>query len=111
MVAWILQFGIPQLQCLGLGVGESLSLSPWFRNLIAFLCFYFFITFFWGEHRVCPGRHFADKSLYVAVSNILAVYNIKPPTDDEGNEVKLRGEVTGGMISSVDLIISELLFD
>lgn len=47
----------------------------------------------------------------MAVSNILAVYNIKPPTDDEGNEVKLRGEVTGGMISSVDLIISELLFD
>jgi len=40
----------------------------------------------------------------MAVSNVLAVYNIKPPTDDEGNEVKLREEVTSGMLSSVDLL-------
>ncbi|EDR09902.1 uncharacterized protein LACBIDRAFT_233802 [Laccaria bicolor S238N-H82] len=49
--------------------------------------------------RICPGRHLVDASLYVAVSNVLAVYNIKPPTDDEGNEVKLREEVTGGLLS------------
>jgi len=54
------------------------------------------------EYRICPGRHLADTSLYMAVSNILAVYNIKPPTDDEGHEVKLREEVTSGMLSSVD---------
>jgi hypothetical protein len=58
-----------------------------------------------GEFRVCPGRYLADTSLYVAVSNVLAVYNIKPPTDDEGNEVKLREEVTNGVLSSVDLLI------
>ena len=40
----------------------------------------------------------------MAVSNVLAVYNIKPPTDDEGNEVKLRREVMGGLLSSVDLL-------
>ncbi|EDR09903.1 uncharacterized protein LACBIDRAFT_189790 [Laccaria bicolor S238N-H82] len=49
--------------------------------------------------RVCPGRHLAETSLYAAVSNVLAVYNIKPPTDDEGNEVKLREEVTNGVLS------------
>ena len=51
----------------------------------------------------------------MAVSNVLAVYNIKPPTDDEGNEVKLTEEVTNGMVSSVDLFYLrsdvELLFD
>ena len=74
-----------------------------------------FLFLFLGEYRVCPGRHLADASLYMAVSNILAVYNIKPPTDDEGNEVKLRVEVMGGLLSSVDLLYmrsdSELLFD
>ena len=65
----------------------------------------FCFKFFLGEYRVCPGRHFLDASLYMAVSNVLAVYNIKPPTDDEGNDVKLTEEVTGGMLSSVDLLI------
>ena len=66
------------------------------------------VSFFFlggGEFRVCPGRYLADTSLYVAVSNVLAIYNIKPPTDDEGNEVKLRAEVTNGVLSSVDLLI------
>ena len=82
------------------------SLRTWFRSLIAFL--FFFVSFFFlggGEFRVCPGRYLADTSLYVAVSNVLAIYNIKPPTDDEGNEVKLRAEVTNGVLSSVDLLI------
>jgi hypothetical protein len=58
--------------------------------------------FLGGEFRICPGRHLVDASLYMAVSNVLAVYNIKPPTDNEGNEVKLKAEVTGGLLSSVD---------
>lgn len=33
------------------------------------------------------------------VSNVLAVYNIKPPADDEGNEVKLKREAMGGLLS------------
>ena len=70
-------------------------------HCLSLFCFKFFL----GEYRVCPGRHFLDASLYMAVSNVLAVYNIKPPNDDEGNEVKLREEVTGGMLSSVDLLI------
>ena len=77
----------------------------WFRNLIAFLCF--LKLFFGGWYRICPGRHISDTTLYMAVSNVLAVYNIKPPTDDEGNEVKLTEEVTSGMLSSVDLSIRD----
>ncbi|KIJ96912.1 hypothetical protein K443DRAFT_681925 [Laccaria amethystina LaAM-08-1] len=49
--------------------------------------------------RICPGRHLVDASLYVAASNVLAVYNIKPPTDKEGNVVKLKEEATGGLLS------------
>jgi hypothetical protein len=62
------------------------------------LSLFFFIG---GEFRICPGRHLVDASLYVAASNVLAVYNIKPPTDKEGNVVKLKEEATGGLLSSV----------
>ena len=71
------------------------------NSVPAFLCFVDFFVFIFplGEYRVCPGRHLVDASLYVAVSNVLAVYNIKPPTDDDGNEIKLKEEVTGGLLS------------
>ena len=40
--------------------------------------------------RICPGRHFSDNSLYLIVSCLLAVYDIKPPVDDQGNITKLK---------------------
>ena len=44
--------------------------------------------------RICPGRHLSDNSLYSIVSCLLAVYDIKPPVDDQGNIVKLEAEFT-----------------
>lgn len=49
--------------------------------------------------RICPGRSLSDSSLYVAVSNVLAVYNIKPPVDDAGNHIPLEANTTGGFLS------------
>ena len=43
-----------------------------------------FISFHWRS-RVCT-----DNFIYVAVSNVLAVYNIKPPVDDAGNQIPLK---------------------
>ena len=48
---------------------------------------------------ICPGRHFSDSLLYIIVSCLLAVYDIKPPVDDQGNTIKLKAEFTSGLIS------------
>ena len=48
---------------------------------------------------ICPGRHLSDNSLYSVVSCLLAVYDIKPPVDDQGNTVKLKPEFTSGFLT------------
>ena len=49
--------------------------------------------------RICPGRHLSDNSLYSIVSCLLAVYDIKPPVDDQGNIIKLEAEFTSEFLS------------
>jgi hypothetical protein len=46
--------------------------------------------------RLCPARHFVDSSLFIAVSCILAVFDVSPPKDEHGNElpVELRDSGT-----------------
>ena len=48
---------------------------------------------------ICPGRHLSDNSLYSIVSCLLAVYDIKPPVDDQGNTLKLKPEFTSGFLT------------
>ena len=48
---------------------------------------------------ICPGRHLSDSSLYIIVSCLLAVYDIKPPVDDEGNILKLKPKFTSGLLT------------
>ena len=48
---------------------------------------------------VCPGRLLSDNSLYLIASCLLAVYDIKPPVDDEGNALKLKPEFTSGFLT------------
>ena len=48
---------------------------------------------------ICPGRHFSNNSLYMLVSCLLAVYDIKPPVDDQGNTIELKAEFTSGLSS------------
>jgi len=49
--------------------------------------------------RICPGRHLSDSSLYSIVSCLLAVYDIKPPVDDQGHTLKLKPEFTSGLFT------------
>ena len=49
--------------------------------------------------RICPGRHLSDNSLYIIVSCLLAVYDIKPPVDNQGNTTKLKPDFTNGLLS------------
>ena len=47
---------------------------------------------------VCPGRYFSNNSLYIIASCLLAVYEIKPPVDDQGNIIQLKAEFTDGVL-------------
>jgi len=38
--------------------------------------------------RVCPGAHLAEMSLFLNISNILAVFNVYKPVDKDGMEVE-----------------------
>ena len=48
---------------------------------------------------ICPGRFLSDNSLYSIVSCVLAVYDITPPVDEQGNTVKLKPEFTTGLVT------------
>jgi len=43
----------------------------------------------------------ADDSLYAIISSVLAVFDIKPPSDGDGKPSALKAEVTTGLISYV----------
>ncbi|KAI0777244.1 CyP450 monooxygenase [Trametes elegans] len=49
--------------------------------------------------RLCPGRHFAEASLFLILSSVLHTLSISPPLDDRGNPIKLEGKATSGIIS------------
>jgi cytochrome P450 len=51
--------------------------------------------------RICPGRHFALNSLFLMIAHTLAVFDIKPALDENGNEIQFKSDVTGGLVSYV----------
>lgn len=54
--------------------------------------------------RICPGRYFVDASLWLTMSNVLAVLDIQPPLDASGNPEKIgKIEYTSGVTRSVDI--------
>ena len=46
-----------------------------------------------------PHMSTTDSSLYSIVSCLLAVYDIKPPVDDQGNTLHLKPEFTSGSLT------------
>ena len=52
--------------------------------------------------RICPGRYFIDASLWLLMSNILAVFDIGPPLDSFGNPQRIGTiKYTDGLTRSV----------
>ena len=43
----------------------------------------------------------SSDSLYAIISCVLAVFDIKPPKDEHGNNVQLKPDFTTGMLSCV----------
>ena len=47
---------------------------------------------FGSSRRICPGKHFANRALFLRVATVLAAFNIEPGVDDKGavaSEVKI----------------------
>ncbi|KAI0631992.1 cytochrome P450 [Trametes polyzona] len=49
--------------------------------------------------RICPGRYFADESLYLTVASILHVFDICPPIGADGQAIEIVYEPTDGVLS------------
>jgi cytochrome P450 len=56
--------------------------------------------------RNCPGRFFSNDAFFAAIAHVLAVFDIKPGVDGEGNEVEVvPNYVTTGIIQYVSLLL------
>ncbi|KAJ7046052.1 cytochrome P450 [Mycena alexandri] len=50
--------------------------------------------------RLCPGRHMASASLWVAITSILATFDITKAVDEHGQEIEPSYEFDSGFISA-----------
>lgn len=51
--------------------------------------------------RICPGRHFAFNSAWIAIASILSTYNVSKSVDQNGNLVEIPFEYTDGLVMYV----------
>ncbi|KAI0715642.1 O-methylsterigmatocystin oxidoreductase [Cerioporus squamosus] len=56
------------------------------------------IVFGFGR-RICPGRHFADIALFINIAALLHVFDITPPLDENGNQIKIEPSMTDCMVA------------
>lgn len=49
--------------------------------------------------RICPGRHFADVTIWLTVASIIAAFDISKARDAGGNEIIPRMSFTSGLVS------------
>ncbi|KAI0697650.1 cytochrome P450 [Cerioporus squamosus] len=49
--------------------------------------------------RICPGRHFAQASLFINVASVLHTFDITPPLDKDGRPIHVVPAMTDGLLS------------
>ncbi|KAI1785525.1 cytochrome P450 [Ganoderma leucocontextum] len=59
------------------------------------------VVFGFGR-RICPGRYFADATLFIFVACVLHVFDITPPLDEDGRPIKIEPQATVGIISYME---------
>lgn len=47
--------------------------------------------------RICPGRHFADASVWSVIANVLAVFSISKSKDANGMEIPVEPKFSSGI--------------
>ncbi|KXN81295.1 O-methylsterigmatocystin oxidoreductase [Leucoagaricus sp. SymC.cos] len=57
------------------------------------------VAFFGFGRRICPGRFFAENSMFSLISHILSVYDIRPGLDESGKEIVITPMMTSGLLS------------
>ena len=48
-------------------------------------------------NRICPGRHFADNAIFIAVAAILKVFEIVDARVENGKEITVKPAFTSGV--------------
>jgi cytochrome P450 len=46
--------------------------------------------------RLCPGRHFAEATLFMVAASVLSVYNVIRARDEYGNEIPIKNTTPVG---------------
>ncbi|RPD62615.1 cytochrome P450 [Lentinus tigrinus ALCF2SS1-7] len=59
------------------------------------------VIFGYGR-RICPGRHFADASLFTYIASILHTLDISPPVDDDGLPIHIVPQTTTALTSRIE---------
>ncbi|EJD42954.1 putative CyP450 monooxygenase [Auricularia subglabra TFB-10046 SS5] len=57
------------------------------------------ILLFGFGRRLCPGRHFADTTAWLAIATTLSCFDILPAKDEQGNSILPTGELRNGAIT------------
>ncbi|KAJ5221400.1 uncharacterized protein N7469_010287 [Penicillium citrinum] len=55
-------------------------------------------TFGYGR-RICPGRFFADNSIYLSIVQSLAVFNFRKAVDSDGNKIEVKAIPKPGFLT------------
>jgi len=51
--------------------------------------------------RICPGRHFANHSVWLAAARLLSCFTLQPPAHATGNKLSLSEQMEWGFVSHV----------
>lgn len=49
--------------------------------------------------RICPGRYFAEATLFINAACVLHVFDIGPPLGDDGRPIKIEHVQTDSLVS------------
>lgn len=52
-----------------------------------------------GVLRICPGRYFAEASLFINIAMVLHVFDITPPLDENGRVTPIQLKMTNRIVS------------
>ncbi|PCH38756.1 cytochrome P450 [Wolfiporia cocos MD-104 SS10] len=58
--------------------------------------------------RTCPGRHFADASVWIIAASLLSVFDIGKAHDAAGQEITPSGQMEPGLISHPEPFVCEI---
>ncbi|KAI0715646.1 O-methylsterigmatocystin oxidoreductase [Cerioporus squamosus] len=61
-----------------------------------------FTIVFGSGRRICPGRYFANDSLFLIIASVLHMFDISPPVDEHGQAVRVEPQMTDGFLSYLE---------